>query len=243
MHRGFVKLHRRLSDNPLWTLEPFTKGQAWVDLVMIANHTAGEINVRGNVLTINRGEVGWSELGLSKRWQWSRSKVRAFIKYLEKRQQIRQQKNAISSIISITNYEEYQQKDNKKDSTRTAQGQHKDTNKNGKNGKKKNILLPDLYLKSVSIAVWNDWVEVRNKMKAPITETAIKGFEREALKAGITLEESIIESIERNWRGFRADWYLKDNPSSTKTGDKKPMMSDEDYARITAQAKGESHNV
>ena len=34
---GYIKLHRSLMDNPLWTEKPFSRGQAWVDLLMLAN--------------------------------------------------------------------------------------------------------------------------------------------------------------------------------------------------------------
>ena len=46
----------------------------------------------------------------------------------------------------------------------------------------------------------------RKACKAPITETALKGFQREADKAGIPLAEAITISIERNWRGFKSEW-------------------------------------
>ena len=34
-------LHAKLQDNPLWTCEAFTRGQAWVDLILLANHSYG----------------------------------------------------------------------------------------------------------------------------------------------------------------------------------------------------------
>jgi hypothetical protein len=37
MNEGYCKLNRKLFDNELWLLEPFTKGQAWVDLFANAN--------------------------------------------------------------------------------------------------------------------------------------------------------------------------------------------------------------
>lgn len=51
-----------------------------------------------------------------------------------------------------------------------------------------------------------DWKKHRGKNG--ITETVFKGFEREALKAGIPVEEAIRISIERGWRGFNADWLI-----------------------------------
>jgi hypothetical protein len=136
---GWIKLHRKLMLNELWNSEPFSKGQAWVDLLLLANHVDGNIQVRGIKIPILRGQVGWSEVRLAERWQWSRSKVRHFIFALKKEQQIEQQKNNKTSIITIINYEMYQEKKQQiyqeKDSKKTAKRQQKDTNKNDKNDK------------------------------------------------------------------------------------------------------------
>ena len=51
-----------------------------------------------------------------------------------------------------------------------------------------------------------DFLKLRKAKSAPITETALKGFQREAAKAGISLSDAITIAIERNWRGFSASW-------------------------------------
>lgn len=58
----------------------------------------------------------------------------------------------------------------------------------------------------VSEQVWADFLAMRTKMRADVSDTVIKGFRREADRVGWSLERAISESIERNWRGFRADW-------------------------------------
>ena len=139
---GWIKLHRKLADNILWTCEPFTRGQAWVDLLMLANHTENYFFVRGCKINILRGQIAWSEPKLSERWKWSRTKLRKFLNDLEKEQQIIQQKNNINQIITIVKYEEYQEKEQQliqqKDSRKTAERQQKDVNKNDKNDKNVN---------------------------------------------------------------------------------------------------------
>jgi len=66
----------------------------------------------------------------------------------------------------------------------------------------------------VSIKVWADFVKYRRAIKAPITDTAIEGFKREALKAGITVEQALVITIESNWRGFKAEWLKANKPVS-----------------------------
>lgn len=140
MNHGWIKLHRKIQDNPLWRCEPFTRGQAWVDLLLLANHNDNFFYKRGVKVDIQRGQVGVSEVGLSDRWKWSRNKVRKFLNDLEKEQQIKQQKTNVTQIVTIINYSQYQEKEQQteqqKDTKRTAEGQQKDTNKNDKNVKK-----------------------------------------------------------------------------------------------------------
>lgn len=127
---GWILLHRKISDNKLWTCEPFTRGQAWVDLLLLANYTDSFFYVRGNKVNVKRGQLSWGEVKLSKRWKWSRSKLRKFLNDLEKEQQIIQQKSNIIQVITIVKYEEYQKKEQQdrqqKNNRKTAEEQQKD---------------------------------------------------------------------------------------------------------------------
>ncbi len=76
----------------------------------------------------------------------------------------------------------------------------------------------------VSQEVWNDFVKHRKNKKAQISETAMKGFIREAGKAGIPLEEALSETIVRGWVGFKADWY--DRAGATMRPQKTSYMDD-----------------
>ena len=136
--QGWIKLHRQIAENPLWFSEPFTRGQAWIDLLLIANHKKGFFYVRGNKIDVDRGQIGMSEDAISTRWQWSRGKLRRFLSELEKQGQVVQQKLRIKSLITIVNYEKFQG-DGTTDSTTDGQQtvQQTDTNKNVNN--KKNV--------------------------------------------------------------------------------------------------------
>ena len=54
--------------------------------------------------------------------------------------------------------------------------------------------------------IWADYMTLRKAKKAPITQTSLKGIEREAQKAGWTLNQAIQECVNRGWQGFKADW-------------------------------------
>jgi hypothetical protein len=65
----------------------------------------------------------------------------------------------------------------------------------------------------VSDSVWQDFQKLRTKLKAPITPTALAGINREAGKAGISLNDALQMCCERSWRGFEADW-VKGKPAT-----------------------------
>ena len=117
---GWIKLYRRLAANEMWLSEPFTRGQAWVDLLLLANHKDRVIRVRGHRIEVKRGQVGWSQQRLAERWKWSRKKVAKFLDEIEQEQQVEQQKNNVTSIITLINFEEYQQKEQQKNSRKIA---------------------------------------------------------------------------------------------------------------------------
>jgi pyocin large subunit-like protein len=68
---------------------------------------------------------------------------------------------------------------------------------------------PQAALVDVDPQVVSDWAAMRKAKKAPITETAIAGVRREAAKAGISMQRALEISVERNWIGFKADWYVE----------------------------------
>jgi len=108
MSVGYVKLYRALSESDLWLAEPFTKGQAWVDLILAANFRDRVAYISGQEIPVNRGQLAWSEVTLSKRWKWSRGKVRRFLKLLKNDAKITQQSEQYTSLITICNYEKFQ---------------------------------------------------------------------------------------------------------------------------------------
>jgi uncharacterized protein YdaU (DUF1376 family) len=70
---------------------------------------------------------------------------------------------------------------------------------------------------NVSQSVWDDFIAIRNKVKKPFTETALKIIQRESQKAGLTLEQALETCCARGWQGFEASWVQKDS-DLTKTG-------------------------
>ena len=60
-------------------------------------------------------------------------------------------------------------------------------------------------------STWLDFLKHRKAKKAPITETAIKGIQREADKAGMSLDATLQIMCARGWTGFNAEWVKPDH--------------------------------
>ena len=56
--------------------------------------------------------------------------------------------------------------------------------------------------------LWDDFCQHRKALKASLTQTALNGIEREASKAGWSLEAALRECVLRGWRGFKAEWVI-----------------------------------
>lgn len=113
---GWIKIHRKITENPLYFSEPFNRSMAWIDMILLANHSDNYFFKRGIRVDVKVGQIGYDLDALAKRWQWSRGKVERFMKMLENDNQIVRQKTNVTTLISIVNYKEYQQdsKPNKK---------------------------------------------------------------------------------------------------------------------------------
>lgn len=214
MAYGYVKIYRSIQDNPIYLSEPFTKAQAWIDLIMLANYKDAVIFVKGKDIQLKRGQLCWSEAGLSVRWKWGRPRVDKFLSYLQKVGQIVLQKSNLTSCITIINYDRYQGDDTADDTggitsvvPQTLQVSCTDnkvkerTNKVKKeNNNEQLFILPDW----INPVVWAAYVEMRTKLKAPLTQHAMKLCigKLEAFSAdGYDPNEILNAAIEHSWKG------------------------------------------
>ena len=104
-YEGWIKLNRQLLENPIWTDEPFTRGQAWVDLILMANHEDG-VGKKGDV--IPPGSLVTSYAALARRWHWSVGKVRRYLGTLTGTQMISRTGTRSGTLLTIVKYDFYQ---------------------------------------------------------------------------------------------------------------------------------------
>jgi len=145
---GFIILSRNLCDHWVWLKTPVSYGQAWVDLLLLANYKSKKIPYKGGTIEGKPGTVYRSIRWFAERWGWSRAKVRRFINLLESDGMVNANVTTNQTTITIVNYEKYQHRPKEKkttnvttngqrvDSERTTNGQRVDTyNKDNKDNK------------------------------------------------------------------------------------------------------------
>jgi len=68
----------------------------------------------------------------------------------------------------------------------------------------------------VSPEVWDSFVKQRKAKKAQITANVLAAIDREAKKAGWSLDAALNEIVVRNWQSFKAEW-VADKQNQTET--------------------------
>ena len=70
----------------------------------------------------------------------------------------------------------------------------------------------------VSEDVWDEFQALRKAKKSPFTRLALKGVQREAVKAKLTIAAALTLCIERGWQGFNAEWVTGPPEKEVKKG-------------------------
>ena len=108
-HMGYIKLHRQIQDCWIWDNdEPYSKGQAWIDLLLMANHSDNKMYYEGNLTIVCRGQFLTSIYKLAERWKWDRKKVSKFLKLLENDEMVTTNRTTHGTTITIVNWDKYQ---------------------------------------------------------------------------------------------------------------------------------------
>lgn len=124
---GYIAIFRDIMDHWVWKQKPFSKGQAWIDLILLATHKTEKKPYKDRIIEYERGKIYKSELEFSTRWGWNRKTVHLFLKQLESDGMIEVIWTTQGTTITIVNYDFYQTP-KKRDGQRTGQrgGQRRD---------------------------------------------------------------------------------------------------------------------
>jgi len=224
---GWIKLHRKIL-NWEWADDPHTLA-LWIHILASANHTARKW--RG--ISIQPGQLITGRKALAEKTGLSERQVRTCLKRLEDSGNLTSQPTNRFTRITVVNWELYQSDDreatSRSTSKRPASDQPPTTNGEGKNGKKDNTrahssdanLKPD----DVSQETWNDFLQIRQAKKKPLTQSAVRMLCTEAQKAGWSTESAVQEAAARGWQSFKAS-YVADQQTQQPAKRKNPQPSE-----------------
>jgi len=139
--QGWISIHRQLKDHWLWKEKTFTKGQAWIDILMRVNHKENKVPVGNEIVEIKKGQTLWSIKDMAEHWGWSRKKVDNFLNVLEKEQMLSQKRTSKYTLVTIENWELYQTQEHQKNNKRASDEHQKNTNNNVNNDLIKDIVV------------------------------------------------------------------------------------------------------
>ena len=131
LNEGYILLYRSIHKNKgLWDDKPFARGQAWIDLLLLANHKDEDFfsPSQKKIIHGKRGCVYHSMTELSQRWGWSRGKVKRFIDQLIEQQMIQGDSTTNGTTLTIVNYDFFQNRGHRNGQANEPQnGQADDT--------------------------------------------------------------------------------------------------------------------
>ena len=106
--RGSITVTKRLRQHAIWDREPFSYGQAWIDLLLLANDSPRPVTINGEVIQLERGQLAWSQRKLEGEWKRSGEWVARFLRFCQDETMIviTSKKNR-GTIISVLNYDTY----------------------------------------------------------------------------------------------------------------------------------------
>lgn len=108
---GWQKIYRDIQYHWLWEDKPFSRGQAWIDLILLMNHEDGKTLIDGVLKEVKRGSKVTSLRKLSEQWGWSTTKVKKFLEQLEKDEMITYKSDSKKTFVIVENYDVYQGND------------------------------------------------------------------------------------------------------------------------------------
>lgn len=149
MAEGWVSLHRQIREHWLWDDKPFSKGQAWVDMILRANHTEARVLIESEIIHVPEGAFFSSETSLAEEWGWSRKKVHSFVEVLMKDGMLSTKKHRKGAVFFLTNYSNFSYKGTaeapQRNGTSTAQAPQRNTNNNDNNNNNENKEIIELF--------------------------------------------------------------------------------------------------
>ena len=143
---GWVKLHRKIEDNPISTKPDYFR--VWIYLLLNANHKENTFIWNNKKETLKPGQLITGRKKIAEKTGVNESQVYKILKYLELEQQIEQQTTTKYTVITILNWDKYQSEEQQSNNRVTTTQQQSNTNKNVKNEENDKNISKDMEAKA-----------------------------------------------------------------------------------------------
>lgn len=137
MDNGWIKLHRKLLDNPLMARPAYRA--LWIEILLRATHNGTSVMFEGKRVRLEPGQFTTGTLALSKATGVPRGTVVRILETFKNEHQIEQRTDHQCSMITVLKWKEYQSGEQpngqRVDNEWTTNGQRVDTKQECKNDK------------------------------------------------------------------------------------------------------------
>ena len=236
MPQGWISLNREITEHWIWTKFPFSYGQAWVDLLLLANHQDEKIPYKGKIIVCKKGTVNRSILFLANRWKWDRKTVKRFLSLLESDKMVTTESTRQGTTITIVNWDFYQ-------NVRSTRGTSKGTTKSQQDGQQSPNTV-DTYNNENNVNNVNNEINIVDQVIEYLNQKTGNTYNpkvkktrehiNKRLKEGFKLEDfiKVIDKKVAEWKddpkmapylrpetlfSTKFDWYLNGNTKGGKT--------------------------
>ena len=107
-NKGWIKLHRKILDNPVICKDGETFA-VWIYLLLNATHKEMDVIFKGKRVTLKPGQLIIGRKKIASELKVNEYKVQRILKLLENEQQIAQQTSSRNRLVSILNWNKYQE--------------------------------------------------------------------------------------------------------------------------------------
>ena len=193
MDNGWIKLHRKLLNNPISNKPNWA--WLWVVLLLLANHEEGhEFIWNGKKQKLAKGQFITGRQKLKEISGIPETTIERILNYLETVHQIGQQKTSKYRLITILRWKDYQNLDSKADNKRTTDGHIQEIQELKNN---------TVSIATTSVAPWNLKESLKKLEDSPRRDMNIIGWYFEEKKPDFRSREQMYAGLKRHLRAAK----------------------------------------
>jgi len=116
---GWIKLYRKIEDNPMFFEKPFDRTHAWLDILLTVAREEQTFVLKGRTVHLEPGQMVFGYRKLADKWGWSKDAVRRWLATLTATHTATVTATPNGTVLTVENWALYQGgRDTKRDTDR-----------------------------------------------------------------------------------------------------------------------------